>query len=31
MLQRVFGIRSAVGRMPPEGTPFVLPHRIETR
>ncbi len=31
MLERVFRIRSAVGRMPPEGTPFVLPHRIETR
>jgi iron complex transport system ATP-binding protein len=31
LLQRVFGIRSAVGQMPPEGTPFVLPHRIETR
>jgi len=30
MLERVFGIRSAVGRVPPEGTPFVLPHRIET-
>jgi iron complex transport system ATP-binding protein len=31
MLERVFGIKSAVGRMPPDGTPFVLPHRIETR
>ncbi len=31
MLQRVFGIRSAVGHLPPAGTPFVLPHRIETR
>jgi iron complex transport system ATP-binding protein len=31
MLQRVFGIRSAVGLVPPKGTPFVLPHRIETR
>jgi iron complex transport system ATP-binding protein len=30
LLERVFGIRSAVGRMPPEGTPFVLPHLIET-
>ncbi len=31
MLERVFGIRSAVGRTPPQGTPFVLPHQIETR
>lgn len=30
MLERVFGIRSAVGRVPPEGVPFVLPHQIET-
>jgi iron complex transport system ATP-binding protein len=30
MLERVFGIRSAVGRTPPDGAPFVLPHRIET-
>lgn len=31
MLERVFRVRSAVGRVPEEGTPFVLPHRIETR
>lgn len=31
MLDRVFRVRSAVGRMPPQGTPFVLPHQIETR
>jgi iron complex transport system ATP-binding protein len=31
MLERVFGIRSAVGQTPPGETPFVLPHRIETR
>ena len=30
MLERVFGVRAAVGRLPPPGTPFILPHMIET-
>jgi iron complex transport system ATP-binding protein len=31
MLQQVFDVRGAVGRTPPSGTPFVLPHGIAER
>jgi iron complex transport system ATP-binding protein len=31
LLDRVFGVTLAVGRAPAAGTPFVLPHMIETR
>jgi iron complex transport system ATP-binding protein len=31
LLDRVFGVTLRVGRAPPAGTPFVLPHMIETR
>lgn len=29
MLERVFGVSDAVGRVPPPGMPFVLPHRAK--
>jgi iron complex transport system ATP-binding protein len=31
LLERVFGVTLSVGRAPAAGTPFVLPHMIETR
>jgi iron complex transport system ATP-binding protein len=30
-LERVFGVVGAVGRVPPDGKPFVLPHSASTR